>query len=122
MAYEFTKLSEVPTSDTVADEATVLVVQDGSVQQVTKDKVGGVTEIIYFTLSDSSLRTGNDWSTGSEAAKADVVTAYENGPVKIFYMYAGSLAGVGDVVGYRMYNDAEQPVWVNPKLKVIQDL
>ena len=42
--------------------------------------------------------------------------------VKIFYMYNGSLSGVGNVVGYIMYNGTEQPMWICPDTLAIDTL
>ena len=113
MAYEFKRLSDVPEVVEVQNTDSVLIIQDDEVKKTGKNNVGGLG-IVYFTLSESSLRTGSDWNTGSDASKEDVVAAYKEGMVKIFYMYNGSLSGVGNVVGYLMYNGTEQPMWICP--------
>lgn len=113
MAYEFKRLSDVPEVVEVQNTDSVLIIQNDEVKKTGKNNVGGLG-IVYFTLSESSLRTGSDWDTGSDASKEDVVAAYKEGMVKIFYMYGGSFSGVGNVVGYCMYNGAEQPLWIDP--------
>ena len=120
MAYEFKRLSEVPDAEEVQDTDSVLIVQNDEVKKTAKENVipsgqGGIElGTVYFTLSGGSLRTGIDWDTGSDASTEDVVTAYKENIVKIFYMYDGSLSGVGNVVGYTMYNGSEFPIWARP--------
>lgn len=121
-AYEFMRLADVETAQEVQDTDTVLIVQGNTVKKTAKTNVGGGSAAVYFVTSDDYFRTGTDWSTGEEATIADIVSAYQDGPVKIYEMYGGSFVGVGEVVGYRMYNGVEQPIWVNPKWQEIEDL
>lgn len=115
MAYEFKRLSEVPDAAVVQDTDDVLIVQNNEVKKTAKKNVGSAgLGTVYFTLSEGFLRTGSDWNTGIDASTEDVVTAYKENMVKIFYMYNGSLSGVGNVVGYIMYNGTEQPMWICP--------
>ena len=102
MSYNFKRLADVDAVANVQDTDTVLIVQDGSVKQAAKDSVGG-SGTVYFVRSGSSYRSGKDWDTGADVTAADIVSAYENGAVKVFFMYYGEFTGVGDVIGYFMY-------------------
>lgn len=114
-AYEFMRLADVETAQEVQDTDTVLIIQGGTVKKAAKDNVGGGgSAAVYFVTSDNCFRTGTDWDAGEAVTVADVISAYKDGPVKIYQMYSGSFAGVGDVVGYRMYNGSECLMWVDP--------
>ena len=67
-------------------------------------------------------RTGQDWNTGTEVTADDIVAAYEKGIVKLFVMYGGNLMGVANVVGYRMYNEIKQPLYIDPNARGIEYL
>ena len=114
-AYEFVRLADVETAQEVQDTDTVLIIQGDTVKKTAKSNVGGGSAAVYFVTSDNHFRTGNDWNTGTEATVADIVSAYNDGPVKIYKMYSGEFAGVGEVVGYNMYNGSERLIWIDPK-------
>lgn len=117
MDYEFKKLSDVETAIDIQDTDTILIIQNGSTKQIPKNQITSENapsvEITYFVTSDSHIRTGQDWSIGSDATREDIVSAYEKGIVKVFVMYNGSLSCVGNVIGYRMYNGMSQPVYID---------
>ena len=113
-AYEFARLADVETAQEVQDTDTVLIIQGGAIKKTAKSNVGGGSAAVYFVTSDNYFRTGTDWGTGADVTVADIVSAYKDGPVKIYKMYNGSFAGVGEVVGYKMYNGSERPVWLEP--------
>lgn len=113
-AYEFVRLADVETAQKVQDTDTVLIIQGNTVKKTAKSNVGGGSAVVYFVTSDNYFKTGKDWSTGKDATVADIVSAYEDGPVKIYQMYSGSFAGVGDVIGYKMYNGSKRPIWREP--------
>ena len=125
-AYAFMRLADVETAQEVQDTDTVLIVQDNKVKKTAKTNVGGAggggSAAVYFVTSDSSYRTGTDWSTGKEATVADIISAYQDSPVKIYEMYGGSFVGVGEVVGYKMYNGVKQPIWSRPSTKNLENL
>lgn len=125
-AYEFMRLADVETAQEVQDTDTVLIVQGNTVKKTAKTNVGGAggggSAAVYFVTSDNSYRTGTDWSTGEEATIADIISAYQDGPVKIYEMYAGSFVGVGEVVGYKMYNGVDHPIWSNPNTTNLERL
>lgn len=128
-AYEFMRLADVETAQKVRDTDSVLIVQGKKVKKTAKKNIGGAggaggggSAVVYFVTSNNYFRTGTDWSTGLEATISDIVSAYQNGPVKIYEMYGGSFVGVGDVVGYKMYNGAEQPIWLRPYTKNLENL
>ena len=126
VAYEFMRLADVETAQEVQDTDTVLIVQGNTVKKTAKTNVGGAggggSAAVYFVTSNNYFRTGTDWSTGTEATIADIVSAYQNGPVRIYEMYGGSFVGVGEVVGYKMYNGVEQPIWSNPNTTNLEKL
>ena len=113
-AYEFMRLADVETAQEVQDTDTVLIIQGDAVKKTAKSNVGGGSAAVYFVTSDNYFRTGTDWGAGEAATVADIISAYKDGPVKIYKMYNGSFAGVGEVVGYKMYNGSERPVWLEP--------
>lgn len=113
-AYEFMRLADVETAQEVQDTDTVLIIQGNVVKKTAKSNVGGGSAAVYFVTSNDYFRTGTDWDTGEDVTVADIVSAYKDGPVKIYQMYNGSFAGVGEVVGYKMYNGSECPVWREP--------
>lgn len=117
MDYEFKKLSDVETAIDIQDTDTILIIQNGSTKQIPKNQITSENapsvEITYFVTSDNHIRTGQDWSIGSDATREDIVSAYEKGIVKVFVMYNGSLSCVGNVIGYRMYNGMSQPVYID---------
>lgn len=108
MAYEFTKLSEVPVADTVSDECSVLVEDCGDIKRTAKSNIGkeqvqadwnendssspayilnkpeslsgGVT---WFVASGSEtslgVRNGKDWNSGSAVTGTELVNAFESG-------------------------------------------
>ena len=121
-AYEFVRLADVETAQEVQDTDTVLIIQGNTVKKTAKSNVGGGSAAVYFVTSDKHFRTGTDWNTGTEATVADIVSAYNDGPVKIYEMYAGSFAGVGEVVGYKMYNGSERLIWMNPNSRGLEYL
>lgn len=113
-AYEFVRLADVETAQEVQDADTVLIIQGDTVKKTAKSNVGGGSAAVYFVTSNNYFRTGTDWDAGEAATVADIISAYKDGPVKIYQMYSGAFAGVGEVVGYRMYNGSECPFWLNP--------
>ena len=125
-AYEFMRLADVETAQEVQDTDTVLIVQGNTVKKTAKTNVGGAvgggSAAVYFVTSDGSFRTGTDWGTGVDVTVADIVSAYNDGPVKIYEMYGGSFVGVGEVVGYKMYNGVEQPIWSRPHTTNLEKL
>ena len=121
-AYEFMRLADVETAQKVEDTDSVLIVHGNTVKKTAKKNVGGGSAAVYFVTSNNYFRTGTDWSTGTEATIADIVSAYQNGPVRIYEMYGGSFVGVGEVVGYKMYNGVEQPIWSNPNTTNLEKL
>ena len=114
-AYEFVRLADVETAQEVQDTDTVLIIQGDTVKKTPKSNVGGGSAAVYFVTSDNHFRTGTDWDTGTEAIIADIVSAYNDGPVKIYKMYSGEFAGVGEVIGYKMYNGSERLIWMDPE-------
>lgn len=114
-AYKFVRLADVETAQEVQDTDTVLIIQGDTVKKTAKSNVGGGSAAAYFVTSNNYFRTGTDWYTGTEATVADIVSAYNDGPVKIYKMYSGEFAGVGEVVGYNMYNGSERLIWMDPK-------
>ena len=125
-AYEFMRLADVETAQKVWDTDSVLIVQGKKVKKTAKKNVGGAggggSAAVYFVTSNNYFRTGTDWSTGEAATISDIVSAYQDGPVKIYEMYGGSFVGVGEVVGYKMYNGVEQPIWLRPYTKNLENL
>lgn len=113
-AYEFVRLADVETAQEVQDTDTVLIIQGDTVKKTAKSNVGGGSAAVYFVTSDDYFRTGTDWGTGGDVAVADIVSAYKDGPVKIYKMYGGAFVGVGEVVGYKMYNGSERLIWLDP--------
>lgn len=118
--YEFMRLTDVETAQKVQNTDTILIIQNDTVKKTPKDNVGA--GVVYFVKSDDYFRTGTDWSTGEAATISDIVSAYQNGPVRIYEMYGGSFVGVGEVVGYNMYNGVEQPIWSRPHTKSLEKL
>lgn len=118
--YEFMRLADVETAQEVQDTDTVLIIQDDTVKKTAKSNVGGSFGAVYFVTSDNSFRTGTDWSTGEDATVSDIISAYNEGTVKIYQMSGGSLVGVGEVAGYKMYNGTEQAIWVCPATNSLQ--
>ena len=121
-AYEFVRLADVEIAQEVQDTDTVLIIQGGTVKKTAKSNVGGGSAAVYFVTSDNHFRTGTDWNTGTEATVADIVSAYNDGPVKIYEMYGGSFVGVGEVVGYKMYNGSERLIWMDPNIRTLEYL
>lgn len=121
-AYEFARLADVETAQEVQDTDTVLIIQGDTVKKTAKSNVGGGSAAVYFVTSDYSFRTGTNWDAGEAVTVADVISAYKDGPVKIYQMYNGSFAGVGEVVGYRMYNGSEHLIWVNPDSRSLEEI
>lgn len=116
--YEFMRLTDVATAQEVKNTDTILIIQDGIVKKTPKDNVGA--GVVYFVSSGNYFRTGADWSTGKDATVADIVSAYKDGPVKIYQMSSGALVGVGEVTGYKMYDGTEQAIWVCPATNSLQ--
>ena len=121
-AYEFVRLADVETAQEVQDTDTVLIIQGNTVKKTAKSNVGGGSAAVYFVTSDGYFRTGTDWGTGGDVTVADIVSAYNDGPVKIYKMYSGEFAGVGEVVGYKMYNGSERLIWMNPHNQALEYL
>lgn len=121
-AYEFVRLADVETAQEVQDTDTVLIIQGDTVKKTAKSNVGGGSAAVYFVTSDGQFRKGTDWGTGTEATVADIVSAYNDGPVKVYKMYGGSFAGVGEVVGYKMYNGSERLIWMDPNIRTLEYL
>lgn len=118
--YEFMRLTDVETAQKVQNTDTILIIQNDTVKKTPKDNVGA--GVVYFVKSDDYFRTGTDWSTGEAATISDIVSAYQNGSVRIYEMYGGSFVGVGEVVGYKMYNGVEQPIWSRPHTTSLEKL
>lgn len=116
-AYEFVRLADVETAQEVQDTDTVLIIQGNTVKKTAKSNVGGGSAAVYFVTSDGHFRTGTDWGTGVDVTVADIVSAYNDGPVKVYEMYGGSFVGVGEVVGYKMYNGSERLIYMNPNTR-----
>ena len=116
--YEFMRLTDVETVQEVQDTDTILIIQDDIVKKTPKDNVGAGA--VYFVSSGNYFRTGADWGTGKDVTVADIVSAYKDGPVKIYQMSSGALVGVGEVTGYKMYNGAERAIWVCPATNSLQ--
>lgn len=110
--YEFMRLTDVETVQEVQDTDTILIIQDDTVKKTPKNNVGA--GVVYFVSSGNYFRTGADWGTGKDVTVADIVSAYKDGPVKIYQMSSGALVGVGEVAGYKMYNGDERAIWVCP--------
>lgn len=125
-AYEFMRLADVETAQEVQDTDTVLIVQGNTVKKTAKTNVGGAggggSAAVYFVTSDGYFKTGTDWGTGGDVTVADIVSAYNDGPVKIYKMYSGEFAGVGEIVGYKMYNGVERLIWMNPGNQTLEYL
>lgn len=121
-AYEFVRLADVETAQEVQDTDTVLIIQGDTVKKTAKSNVGGGSAAVYFVTSDDYFRTGTDWGTGKDVAVANIVSAYRDGPVKIYTMYGGTFVGVGEVVGYKMYNGSERLIWLNPKSTSLEEI
>lgn len=121
-AYEFARLADVETAQEVQDTDTVLIIQGNTVKKTAKSNVGGGSAAVYFVTSDGHFRTGTDWGTGGDVTVADIVSAYNDGPVKIYEMYGGSFVGVGEVVGYKMYNGSERLIWMDPNIRTLEYL
>lgn len=120
-AYEFMRLADVETAQEVQGTDTILIIQGNTVKKTAKSNVGGGgSSAVYFVTSNNFFRTGTDWDTGEDVTVSDIVSAYNEGPVKIYEMYSGSFVGVGEVVGYKMYNGSEQVVWVRPNNNSLQ--
>lgn len=113
-AYEFVRLADVETAQEVQDTDTVLIIQGNTVKKTAKSNVGGGSAAVYFVTSGGYFRKGTDWGTGVDVTVADIVSAYNDGPVKIYKMYSGEFAGVGEIVGYKMYNGSERLIWMDP--------
>lgn len=116
--YEFMRLTDVETAQEVQDTDTILIIQDGTVKKTAKSNVGA--GVVYFVTSNNYFRTGTDWSTGEDVTVADIVSAYKEGPVKIYQMSSGALVGVGEVAGYKMYEGTEQAIWACPATNSLQ--
>ena len=116
--YEFMRLTDVETAQEVQDTDTILIIQNDTVKKTPKDNVGA--GVVYFVSSGNYFRTGADWDIGKDATVADIVSAYKDGPVKIYQMSSGALVGVGEVAGYKMYNGTEQAIWVSPATNSLQ--
>lgn len=116
--YEFMRLTDVETVQEVQDTDTILIIQDDIVKKTPKDNVGA--GVVYFVSSGNYFRTGADWGTGKDVTVADIVSAYKDGPVKIYQMSSGVLVGVGEVTGFKMYNGAERAIWVCPATNSLQ--
>ena len=121
-AYEFVRLADVETAQEVQDTDTVLIIQGNTVKKTAKSNVGGGSAAVYFVTSDGHFRKGTDWGTGVDVTVADIVSAYNDGPVKVYEMYGGSFIGVGEVVGYKMYNGSERLIWMDPNSQVLEYL
>ena len=121
-AYEFVRLADVETAQEVQDTDTVLIIQGDMVKKTAKSNVGGGSAAVYFVTSDGHFRTGTDWGTGVDVTVADIVSAYNDGPVKVYEMYGGSFVGVGEVVGYKMYNGSERLIWLDPNIRTLEYL
>ena len=121
-SYEFARLADVETAQEVQDTDTVLIIQGNTVKKTAKSNVGGGSAAVYFVTSDGYFRTGTDWGTGGDVTVADIVSAYNDGPVKIYKMYGGEFAGVGEIVGYKMYNGSERLIWMNPHNQALEYL
>lgn len=116
--YEFMRLTDVETAQEVQNTDTILIIQNDTVKKTPKDNVGA--GVVYFVTSNYYFRTGTDWGAGEDVTFTDIVSAYKNGPVKIYQMSSGALVGVGEVVGYKMYNGAERAIWVCPATNSLQ--
>ena len=99
MSYTFTKLSEVPTTESLNSEDMVLVEQDGEIKRVSKEmfntgNASGGAGVVTYVLSG-----GNPWYAvdleDNEISNEDVVKSYLQGTVKFF-----SEAGASDMVGF----------------------
>ena len=121
-AYEFARLADVETAQEVQDTDTVLIIQGNTVKKTAKSNVGGGSAAVYFVRSAGHFRTGTAWGTGGDVTVADIVSAYNDGPVKIYKMYSGSFVGVGEVVGYKMYNGSQRLICMDPTIRTLEYL
>lgn len=127
MAYDFAKLSEVPVAESVTDNCNILVEDSGEIKRTAQSNIsasqvqanwneddetspafimnkpsnlgGGAT---WFTVSDSNVREGPLFG-GETPSATDVLTAFNNGTVRINYSFftcCTSYSGNGTLISY----------------------
>lgn len=81
---EMKRLSDVEAVETVSDEASVLIVQDGEVKQTAKSNVGGGGGVVWITNASPTVRKWNP-STESyeEMSEQEFKTAFQTGLIRV---------------------------------------
>lgn len=128
MAYDFAKLSEVPVAESITDNCNILVEDNGEIKRTAQSNIsasqvqanwneddetspafimnkpsnlgGGVT---WFTVKDSYISRGDAYRPGETPSANEVVTAFNNGTVRINYSYfacCNTAAGKGTLINY----------------------
>lgn len=128
MAYDFTKLSEVPVAESVTDNCNILVEDNGEIKRTAQSNIsasqvqanwneddasspafimnkpsnlgGGAT---WFAVSDSYISRGDTYRPGETPSANEVVTAFNNGTVRIKYgsfAACNIAAGNGTLINY----------------------
>ena len=98
--YEFTRLADVETVETVSDTANVLVEEDGEIKKVAKSQVGGSTGkpvIFYPTLGGLAISPKAE----NKASAETILDAYYAGNAYIYLNNIGEdTEGIQRIYGF----------------------